>query len=198
MERVRGAAAVRRRVGEAIDELQLLDDRARPSVTDDQRQRVIMLRAHVDEVDVQPVDLGDELRQGIEGGLDLAPVVLRLPVTRELLHRRERHALRFIRYGLLLGPLRRRDAPTQFRQRLIRNIDLEGVDFSGGFDGARHDEFLGVAANRRNGAYGPGVDQPPSVMVMIVLPCTRWSGAKAAAASASGRTEPTIGLRRPS
>ena len=59
MERVRGARAVRRGVGERLDDLQLLDDRARPPVRDDQRQRVLMLRADVDEVDVQPVDLGD-------------------------------------------------------------------------------------------------------------------------------------------
>jgi len=29
---------------------------------DDQRQRVVVLRANVDEVDVEPVDLGRELR----------------------------------------------------------------------------------------------------------------------------------------
>ena len=31
-----------------------------------QRQRVLVLRADVDEVDVQPVDLGDEVRQGVQ------------------------------------------------------------------------------------------------------------------------------------
>jgi hypothetical protein len=34
-----------------------------PWVNDD-RQRVLVRRADVDEVDVQPVDLGDEVRQG--------------------------------------------------------------------------------------------------------------------------------------
>ena len=61
---------------------------------DDERQRVLVLRAHVDEVDVQPVDLGDELRQGVEPRLALAPVVVRRPVARERLRRRELHALR--------------------------------------------------------------------------------------------------------
>ena len=45
-------------VGQQIDDLQLLDDRAGPAVRDDQRQRVLVLRADVDEVDVQSVDLG--------------------------------------------------------------------------------------------------------------------------------------------
>ena len=62
MERVAGARAVRRRIGQPIDDLQLLDDRAGPSVVDDERQGVLVLRANVDEVDVEPVDLGDELR----------------------------------------------------------------------------------------------------------------------------------------
>ena len=62
MERVRCARAVRRGFGQSIDDLQLLDDRARPSVIDDERQRVFMLRTNVKEVNVQPVDLGDELR----------------------------------------------------------------------------------------------------------------------------------------
>jgi hypothetical protein len=51
-----------RRVRQGVDELQLLDDRARPSVVDDERQRVFMLRTDVQEVDVEPVDLGHELR----------------------------------------------------------------------------------------------------------------------------------------
>jgi hypothetical protein len=65
VEGVRRATAVLRGVGERLDDLQLLEDRAGPPVRDDQRQRVLMLGADVDEVNVQPVDLGDELRQGV-------------------------------------------------------------------------------------------------------------------------------------
>ena len=54
-----------RRIGKWIDDLQLLDDRAGPSVRDDERQRIFMFRTNVNEVDVQPIDLGDELRQGL-------------------------------------------------------------------------------------------------------------------------------------
>ena len=66
MEGVRLAAAVRRRIGERLDDLQLLDDRAGPAVRDDQRERVLVPRADVDEVDVQPVDLGQEVRQSVQ------------------------------------------------------------------------------------------------------------------------------------
>ena len=42
VERVLGAAAVRGRVGEGADGLEQLDDRARPAVGHDQRQRVLV------------------------------------------------------------------------------------------------------------------------------------------------------------
>ena len=53
---------------------------------DDQRQRVLVLGADVDEVDVQPVDLGGEVRQGVQVPLTLAPVVAGPPVVREVLY----------------------------------------------------------------------------------------------------------------
>jgi len=62
MEGVRCARAVCRGIGQSINDFQLLDDRAWPSVIDDERQRVFVLRTNVDEVNVQPVDLGDEMR----------------------------------------------------------------------------------------------------------------------------------------
>jgi hypothetical protein len=41
-----------RGIGQGIDDLQLLDDRAGPSVRDDERQRIFMLRPNVNEMDV--------------------------------------------------------------------------------------------------------------------------------------------------
>jgi hypothetical protein len=128
VEGVRRARAMRGRVGEQIDDLQLLDERAGPSVADDEWQRVLVLGANVDEVDVQPVDLGDELRVGVQPRLALAPVVLVVPVARDLLDRRERHALRQIVDGLLLGPAGRRDARPQVLELRLGDADVEGAD----------------------------------------------------------------------
>ena len=94
MERIGCAGAMRCGIGQWIDDLHLLDNRARPSMRDDERQRVFMFRANVNEVNVQSIDLGDELRQGVQSRLDLAPVVFRPPIARECLNRRELHALR--------------------------------------------------------------------------------------------------------
>jgi hypothetical protein len=88
---------MRRGIGERVDNLQLFDDRAGPAVRDDERQCIVMLRTDVDEMNVEPIDLGDELRQGVQPGLALAPVVLGRPVPCDGLNRGELHALRGVR-----------------------------------------------------------------------------------------------------
>ena len=63
-----------------------MEDRAGPAVRNDDWQRVRVLRADVDEMNVQSIDLGDELWQGVQPRLHLAPVVFRRPVARDVLH----------------------------------------------------------------------------------------------------------------
>jgi hypothetical protein len=88
-------------------------------VRHDQRQRVLVRRAHVDEVDVQPVDLGRELRQRVQSRLALAPVVVRRPVARQRLHRGELHALRPVVDELAGRPARRFDTTKQLNELLL-------------------------------------------------------------------------------
>ena len=136
MEGIRRAPAMGRGIGQRIDDLQLLDDRAGPPVRDDQRQRILMRRTNVNEVNVQPIDLGDELRQGVQLRLALAPVVIGRPIAREFLNRRELHALRCIRDRFPLRPHCRVDAPAEIDERLVRNVDAERPD--GGVFGRTH------------------------------------------------------------
>ena len=131
MKRVRCALAVRGRIGQGIDDLQLLDDRAGPSVRDDERQRIFMLRANVNEVDVQAIDLGDEVLYGLQLLLALAPVVLLRPVARERLHHRELWALRDVVDGLLLWEASGDDARTQVIEIRLGGLDRERPDRSG-------------------------------------------------------------------
>ena len=70
VEGVRRRPAVCRGIGQRIDDLQLLDDRAGPTVRDDQRQGIWEFRPNVDELNVEPVDRGHELREGIQPRLD--------------------------------------------------------------------------------------------------------------------------------
>ena len=47
---------------------------------DDQRKRVRVLRPDVDEMDLEPVDVRDELRKRVQPRLRLSPVVIGRPV----------------------------------------------------------------------------------------------------------------------
>jgi hypothetical protein len=100
-------------------------------VRDDQRERVLVLGADVDEVNVQPVDLGHEVRQGVQLPLALAPVVVRPPVVRQFLHHREPHALGVVGDRLALGPPGRVDAPPQLGKFRFREVHLRKPADSG-------------------------------------------------------------------
>src|SRR2546426_10704060 len=102
-----------------------------------------MFRTDLNEVNVDAIDLGDELREGVELRLALAPVVLRPPIARELLDRRELNTLRCIRDDFAFGPLGRLDAATQVGDLRIRNIHLERTNIafiSHGFQPPRKSE----------------------------------------------------------
>jgi len=71
---------------------------------DDQRQGIFMFRTNINEMNVQPIDFGDELRQGLQFRLALAPVVVCAPIAGEFLHCRKRHSLRFIRDRFAIRP----------------------------------------------------------------------------------------------
>src|SRR5436190_21000862 len=72
-------------------------------------------------MNVQSIDLGDELREGIQSGLALAPVIFRSPVVREPLDRRELYSLGCICNRFSFRPLCRVDAPAQFGEFCFGN-----------------------------------------------------------------------------
>ena len=87
-----------------------------------------MLRANVDEVDVDPVDTGDKLRQRIELRFRLAPVVAGSPVTYQLLKFRELDALGAVADSFTIGPARLRNAGAKIGERGFGHMNLEGTD----------------------------------------------------------------------
>src|SRR6266436_3040409 len=84
-----------------------------------------MFRPNVDEMNVQSIDLGDELRQGVQFRLDLAPVIICCPIARERLNRRELYSLGCICNRFSFRPLCRVDAPAQFGKFRFRNIHMK-------------------------------------------------------------------------
>src|ERR1700690_1788348 len=121
MESVRCTGAMRRGIGQGVDDLQLLDDRARPPVRDDKRQRIFVLRTNVNEVNVEPIDLSDEIRQSVQSRLALAPIVLSCPIARELLSSRELNTLRRVRDRFPFRKLCRVNTLAQVDERLIQS-----------------------------------------------------------------------------
>src|ERR1700689_2963384 len=109
-----------------------------------------MSRANMDEMDVEAVDLGHELRQRVELRLALPPVVVRPPIARDFLDRGELYALGVVQDGLTIGPARRRDAPAEIDQRILWNVNLERPDCVS----AR--AFGGCVSSARKSARGAG------------------------------------------
>jgi hypothetical protein len=104
MEGVGCISAVRGWIGQRVDDLHLFGDGAGPSVRNDQRQGFFVFRADVNEMDIQPIDLGEKLWQGVQFGLDLAPVVICRPIACQGLNRRELYSLGCIGDRFPLGP----------------------------------------------------------------------------------------------
>ena len=139
-------------------------------------------------MNVEPVDLGDEVRVGLQLRLAPAPVVLRDPVARELLHRGQLHALRAIRDRSRLGPACRLDAVAQLGELLFRkNRNLERTN--GGLVTAHWSHGLELPRNRedlvsrcRRGGYALSVSgaRRLGVTVRCVTPQfgrpQRWPG----------------------
>ena len=82
----------------------------------------------MNEVNVHAVDRRHELRQGVELGLGLSPVVAGAPILDERLELRELYALRLVIDRLPVGPARVRDALAKVVERRLRHLNLEGPD----------------------------------------------------------------------
>src|SRR5271163_4304094 len=76
-------------------------------------------------MNVEPVDFGDEVRQGVDLCLALAPIVRVSPILRELSHGFELDALRCIRDLFALRPLGRLDAIPQVDEVGLRSLEVK-------------------------------------------------------------------------
>ena len=116
-------------LGQRLDDVQVLHDRAGPAVRQDQRGGVGPRRPDVQEVDVLAVDLGDELRVGVEPRLDRPPVEAVQPVRGQLpdpldWSRRRRRPRPAARSATRV----RRSRVAQVVQRGLRDVDAERAD----------------------------------------------------------------------
>src|SRR5688572_4171483 len=94
----------------------------------DDRQGIFMLRADMDEVDVEPVDLGDEIGQRVQSGLARAPVIGACPIMGEGLASSELDALRPIVDRLAFRPSGGVDTALEVRKFLVGRMILKRPD----------------------------------------------------------------------
>ena len=73
----------------------------------------------MDEMNVQPVDLGNEVRQCVQPRFAPAPIVIGRPIVRELLHKLELHALGPIIDQLTFWPSGGFDAALEIGKLLV-------------------------------------------------------------------------------
>src|ERR1039457_7593971 len=73
------------RIRQWPDDLQELDNRSGPAVGHNEWKGSGVVRADVDEMNANAIDLGPKLRQGIEARLGGPPVVVLRPITTKLL-----------------------------------------------------------------------------------------------------------------
>src|SRR5579864_7874541 len=97
-------AAMGCRVCQRSNHLQELGDRARPSMRQNNRQGILVLRSDVNEVDPETVNLRTKLWQPIQCALNTTPIVASAPVFSERLCFGQRYTLRPIGYRFLVRP----------------------------------------------------------------------------------------------
>jgi hypothetical protein len=105
-----------------------LDDRTRPAVRDQQRKRVVVRRALVDEVNVETVDLGDEVVEPVQRGFACAPVVFICPIVGQLAGVAQRDALIPVIDGFGLRPSRAGQPVLQVGEVCVGNRDAKRID----------------------------------------------------------------------
>ena len=75
----------------------------------------------MNEMNIQSIDLGDEVRQGLQFCLALSPVIIGRPITRQRLRCRELYSLGCIGHCFPFGPPGRFDAIAQICKLFFRN-----------------------------------------------------------------------------
>src|SRR5262245_24144982 len=93
-----------RRICERLDNIAKKHYRARPSVSQDDRQRLCVFRSDMNEMYAQAVDCGFVLRKTVERRFPASPVIILAPVFDEGAKVAQRHALRPVGHRLTFRP----------------------------------------------------------------------------------------------
>ncbi len=118
-------------LGQHRDDLQHLDERSRPAMGDQQRQRLWRCALDVDEMNLVSVDRRDEVWPGVQRGLAAAPVITVGPVVTERLQVGLVGAKIPVAIGVFVGPAGAAQPVAQVGDRLIRHCQPVWPDLAG-------------------------------------------------------------------
>src|SRR4029077_4496736 len=110
------------------NDLQELDDRARPSMRQYDWQGILVLRSDVNEVNPETVNLAAKLWKPIQCAFNPTPIVVGAPVFSERLCFGQRYTLGPVRYRFLVRPASSGKFPFEIGQGYLRYMYLEGSD----------------------------------------------------------------------
>jgi hypothetical protein len=128
VEGVLGAAAVGDGIGERADQVPELQDRAGPAVAQQQRPGAGLGRAHVQEVNPEPVQDGTGGAEAVDLPLGPPPVVAGGPVLAQGAEAVQLRALCGVRDGLAVRPAGGGEAALQVLQIAGGDLDRERFD----------------------------------------------------------------------
>src|SRR5205823_9009361 len=120
IERIVRIAAVRRGVGEQREELRHLEERARPAMQEQDRNRVRPAPRLAKEMQTEAVDVRQKVGKRVEALLLRAPVEAVAPVSEQLAQVVEVRAVIPGAAGDLVGPPCAVDAVAEVRERVLR------------------------------------------------------------------------------
>ena len=112
-------------VGERFDQIEELDNRPGPAVSEKQRCCVIVGRTNVDEMNVLSLQLDRELWVRIDGGFCRSPLVLVRPVGDDFLDLGELCAVHPLLTRHLVGPPSGEQPATKIIEIILRDVDGE-------------------------------------------------------------------------
>jgi hypothetical protein len=115
-------------IGQWADRFRKFEDRTRPTMAEQNWQRILMLRSNVKEMDTKPIYLCVVLSESVDHCLATAPVIAGSPVFRQRLYARQRHALRPVSNCLAVWPAPCFQTALEVIERALRHVEVEGSD----------------------------------------------------------------------
>ena len=139
-----------RRLGQARNEIEEFKHRSRPTMRQQQRHGAWPFATHMQEMQINAVKFGTELRKGVQRGFLRTPIETLLPIGQQIAQIGDACAVSPGRFRRLIRQARQRQAGLQILQRCIGDMQAKR-GCNGGHTGLLTQGSLSLAVGRRQG-----------------------------------------------